>query len=1187
MPLRSFTTEQQRAISTRDVSIALSAGAGCGKTSVLTERFISHLERVTPESDAAELRQLIAITFTEAAAREMRSRIREACYQRLQAAASDEEQDHWLRLLREIDTARISTIHSFCASLLRAHSAEAGLDPTFGVLDQGDADVLQFHVIDDVLREQLTALDAETLDLAAAFGLSRLKQQIALLLNERHHDYFHHWQSATPDEMVDRWQAWHEREAFPNALREIAAAAPTDEMLELLRDISPEKAGFAEACDVLLALLPKLAAAQLTERDLATVRDFARVQTICTVDDWPTAEAFNRYRDVCTRLRDLIDALQARPIERQVAVEAAKLGLGLLRLTAKVVAGYTGRKAALGQLDFDDLLSKAYVLVIDPENARLRERLADDLRLLLVDEFQDTDQLQVNLVKAICGPGIDAGRLFFVGDFKQSIYRFRGAAPKVFRDLREQLGEQGRLPLNVNFRSQPAVLDFINALFVDAFGHDGQRYEPLSPSRTQITASSCVEFLWTLTPDKNTHAKGAAEAARREEARAIARRLRALIDSQTREQPIVDRDSGQPRSVQLGDVAILFRALSDVHLYEEALREYELPYYLVGGHAFYAQQEIYDVLNLLRAVASSADELSLAGALRSPLFSLQDETLFWLVETAGSLHEGLLAERPPAQLSPDECAKVAAAAETIRALRAMKDRVPIATLLGEALDRTGYDAVLLAEFLGDRKLANLQKLLERARAADSGVADLDGFVTQLAQFIARQPKEALAATLPETADVIRLMTIHHAKGLEFPLVIVPDLDRPPHIATPSAALHPDLGPLVPWPNDDHERVSTGMTLFAAIERHEELEERQRLFYVACTRAADYLILSSSLAAHEQPKSDWMKLLAGRFQLAGGELIGRLPPGYDRPQVRVTSDPQTDRGRVGKPRGPDLLRLLAEARQLAADGGGTIPLSAGPVAVDAAARRRFSFSQLTGELIPDGASASQTDESSEFSASAVRGRDFGGLVHEVLARIEFGRKFDLAEWCRHLASQYVAVDHETAGGRAVEMLERFVASPRGKKLARARSLHREVEFLLAWPPAGMGEVESERAPSISLASGASAELRPQPPRRHFFRGYIDCLYQDVDGGWHLVDFKTNLVSAADVPHVSRHYQLQLFVYAIAAERVLGESPVELVLHLLHPGAEQVFDWNSDVRSHAIDRIHQAITRTMDRSLQRPV
>ena len=252
---------------------------------------------------------------------------------------------------------------------------------------------------------------------------------------------------------------------------------------------------------------------------------------------------------------------------------------------------------------------------------------------------------------------------------------------------------------------------------------------------------------------------------------------------------------------KLGDVAILFRTLSDVQVYEEALREYGLDYYLVGGHAFYAQQEIYDVLNLLRAVASTADEVSLAGVLRSPFFALADETLFWLVDSAGSLNAGLLgrataaatfagrarkSRRPPPRRSAI-CARSKTACRSPRCST-------------QALDRTGYDAVLLAEFLGERKLANLHKLSSRpARPTKAASSTSTASSRSSPQFIAREPKESLAATLPEAANVIRLMTIHHAKGLEFPLVIVPDLDRPPLLRPPIAALDPELGPLVPRP----------------------------------------------------------------------------------------------------------------------------------------------------------------------------------------------------------------------------------------------------------------------------------------------------------------------------------------------------------------------------------------------------
>ncbi|HEX2476824.1 MAG TPA: 3'-5' exonuclease, partial [Lacipirellulaceae bacterium] len=809
-----------------------------------------------------------------------------------------------------------------------------------------------------------------------------------------------------------------------------------------------------------------------------------------------------------------------------------------------------------------------------------RERFARDLHLLLVDEFQDTDQLQVDLVRALCGSGFDAGRLFFVGDFKQSIYRFRGAAPKVFRDLREQVDERGRMPLNVNFRSQPAVLHFINALFCEAFTHSlplggragegvasGETYDQLRPSRKQITQPPDVEFVWTIAPNKHSGQKGEAQKARQQEARALARRLAELLDPNCSARPIVDKESKEPRALRPGDVAILFRAMSDVHVYEEALREHGLEYYLVGGHAFYAQQEIYDVLNLLRAVASTADELSLAGVLRSPLFSLGDETLFWLVESGGSLNAGLLAERLPPQLSAEERAKTSAAAATIRALRALKERVPIATLLGEALDRTGYDAVLLAEFLGERKLANLHKLLERARAADAGVTDLDGFITQLAQFIVREPKEPLAATLPEAADIIRLMTIHYAKGLEFPLVVVPDLDRPANIRQPCAALHPELGPLVPQPFDDeNEKAATGMSLFAALDRAEELEERKRLLYVACTRAADYLILSSSLADFDKPRSDWMKLIGDRFELDTGELIARLPNDFESPCVRVTPQPQADEKSFGRSRGPDILKMLEEAQRLAAGGAGIVPRELDAIPVDRTARRQFSFSRLTGQLVrTNERDADHGDLNivlSQRHEAAIDPLRLGALVHDVLARVDFAAKdvvTDIRRWCEHLAAQYVLSNAEEAAASAREMLERFAASPRAKRLTAARAIHREIEFLLAWPP------------------------------DNYLHGYIDCLYQDAEGRWHLVDYKTTKVASADVARLAKQYEMQMHVYALAAERALGEPPVELALYFLRPGVEHIFPWNDAARRRAADLVNQAIVSNVDTdwSLQRPV
>ena len=277
---------------------------------------------------------------------------------------------------------------------------------------------------------------------------------------------------------------------------------------------------------------------------------------------------------------------------------------------------------------------------------------------------------------------------------------------------------------------------------------------------------------------------------------------------------------------------MLFRALTHVEYYEEALQRYGIDYYLVGGHAFYAQQEVFDLLNLLRTLESPSDGVSLAGVLRSPMFSIHDETLLWLSLHRNGLAGGLLDGELPEELDGQQRRRAEFAARTLRELRAMKDRLPIAPLIQEALHRTGYDALLLTEFLGERKLANLHKLIEQARTFDlAGIFTLSDFITQLSEFVARQPDEPLAATHPESHDVVKLMTIHQAKGLEFPVTIVPNVAWSRRGPSPGVAFTPRLGPMV-----KENGATSGYDLYLLAAEEEEAAELGRLLYVATTRA---------------------------------------------------------------------------------------------------------------------------------------------------------------------------------------------------------------------------------------------------------------------------------------------------------------------------------------------------------------
>jgi ATP-dependent helicase/nuclease subunit A len=1155
---QELTREQAKAIQTRDVSIALSAGAGCGKTFVLTERFLVQLEPSASGRRETRLSELVAITFTERAAREMRDRIRRKCHERLMLADSSVIAEHWLSLLRQLEASRVSTIHSFCGSLLRAHAVEAGLDPRFGILEPNQASTLLSEAIDDELRRQLADRPPAIMDLVLAFGLSTLRSMVRIMLFQRFRIDFAEWAAKTPDDLLEAWHEFHTGNVRPALLRRLCESSEAQQLLKLLAEHEPTHPVMRARAAAMSALLPTLASRLDIKEALGALRESTMIQGGGGKGAWPSEDVYNDFKDLATKLRKKIDQVSGEAVfDRQAARMAAVHGLQLLEVTRPIIAAYESQKRDANFLDFDDLLIKAHDLLWSSEHEPLRNRLSSGIALLLVDEFQDTDPLQVKLVTAICGEALTGGKLFFVGDYKQSIYRFRGADPQVFRTLRESVPAKGRLPLTLNFRSQPAILHFVNALFHERLGPD---YEALLAHRQQVAPLPAIEFLWA--PLEQAGGEGESEgnsdkpgvrAQRELEAEWIARRLRAMIDSN--EPRVYETVAGEPpraRAAKPRDIALLFRALSDLQYYEAALRRHGLPYYIVGGHAFYSQQEVFDVLNLLRSVNSVADEVSLAGVLRSPMFSLADETLFWLARHPQGLSAGLFAGKLPKQLSENETERARFAAETLQALRALKDRLPIVGLLNEALRRTGYDAVLLAEFLGERKLANLRKLLDQARGFDrAGIFTLADFISQLAEFVSAQPDEALAATHAEGTDVIRLMSIHQSKGLEFPIVVVPDLERRSHSSSAPAAFHPQLGPLVKMVEGPESAVS-GLDMFKRMAEEEDAAEQARLLYVATTRAADYLIFSSGVVKLGEPRSAWMQLLAEHFELETGKLRGALPPGYAVPEILVTSsEPPLPESDPQSQKRPNLKAIVEELEQQTASERGTGSPGAGPLPADLRARRSFSFSRLSGSLVADAEAESPATLEGEplGPLTGVDARGLGTLVHEVLAACEFGGKNDVAALVRKHASRHGA-DSDAEIATATDLVAGFLRSARAAEIASATSVYRELPFLLSWPP-------------DDAANG------------RYVQGVIDCLYQDRHAAWHLVDYKTNHVSAAKVTQTAAQYELQMLLYALAIEQILGQPPETLTLQFLAPGVEHAFSWDAKRRTQVIDLVNQAI------------
>jgi ATP-dependent helicase/nuclease subunit A len=1198
---QQFTAQQAAAIQARGVSVALSAGAGCGKTFVLTQRFLAGLELTDGNEPANELHQLVAITFTERAAREMRDRIRDACHARLQGCDQNQVQ-HWLGILRGLDSARISTIHSFCSSLLRSQAVEANLDPGFALLEPALADTLLRHVAQNTLHDLIEAEDDDAYQLVVQFGLERARELLRKLTSQRFQIDFSAFREMSPEQLALEWmRKWHS-EFVPKLVGKFRESPIIEKTLSAISGSPSKHVTMIDRIAYLSETLWPETPWNDIPTTLANIHEHARITGGGGKKDWETEErkeeiklAFQKLRESVEKLRETLDF---RPED---VTTSAELACRAIRLTAQTAEQYAAAKKNQGVLDFDDLLLHTRNLLRDNES--VRKRVAAGIQLLMVDEFQDTDPVQADVVRSLCGAALTQGKLFMVGDRKQSIYRFRRADPTVFSTMSNEIPASGRLPLNVNFRSQPAVLNFVNHLFAPAM----DRYEPLVPFQNQQhSPTPGVEFLFAgfdaegadaespITTGSNSGSKSddddiranAAEL-RAREADWIARRIAMLLaDPAPRIRGKEKDPQGNPllRRTKPGDIVILFRALSSVQEYETALRRYGLNYYLVGGKAFFAQQEIFDLLNLCRYLDDCDDHVGLVGILRSPFFNLSDDAIHALAvhtEAAAtqeklqpvaatratlSLHQTLYLE-PPAYLPEDQKSRIRFAAEILTNLRNRKDRIPLSDLLTEAVEQTGYDAAILIEFLGDRKLANLRKLIEMARQFDQrDFFTLTDFVNRLQTSVIEETDEEFATTLPESGDVIRLMSIHQSKGLEFPVVIVADIDRKGPPRGSEAVLHPDLGPLIkPLEQFGSKVKNLALEMHKLAEQEADAEETIRLFYVACTRAADYLILSSGIEPDKPPQSPWRELLETRFDIRTGllktdPLLGSSESGTaapeNIPEILVHHVPceanraePENKKRISLGQIPG--RVIEATPADFPESSAIFPRNKSDLRIVSVSRLEAIDAQIVQAQKPK-----KTVGDDEIAIDPDMATTLGTIVHTVLERIDFREPSHWPDLLKKVVEQYHdKVSHEVVQ-QASTMLTRFFDSRLAEEFSQVKTIHREIDFLLPWPGNEL----------------AAAPARPAT----LIAGVIDLLIE-TEAGWHVLDYKTgDFPPQISDDQLIYPYVLQLGLYAHAVEQWFGSPPVELSLITFRPRVRRItMPWTQAHWDQIRKRVEQAI------------
>jgi ATP-dependent exoDNAse (exonuclease V) beta subunit len=768
------TPEQQAAIETRDADVFCEAGAGTGKTRVLVDRYCEAVEH-----DEAGIESILAFTFTERAAAELRTRIRRELAQRATAARERGDRDLGARLARasrETERAWVMTIHGFCRRLLAMHPAAAGIDPRFRVLDETEATRMRRQARDDALAE-VAGQDPASIGVIAAYRPERFGE-MAVAAYERL-----------------RSQGMSEPRLPP--------------VSEPVRSLKPESKDEP-------ALSP-------TDREAA----LAARRTL----DLVLAAFGRRYEELKTRRSGLdFGDLELRALE-------------LLRESAPVGAAWRGR----------------FVHV-------------------MVDEFQDTNRVQLDLVEALRGPET---RVFRVGDELQSIYRFRNADLAVFRAERElahQSPEIAVRPLTGSFRSQPELVAAINVLGEAEVGAD---FTPLAAARDADDNAGAPRAELLLTLDEGRSGAGrnwrefeaeldlpSSERQARyvAEARVLAHRLRELVEA------------GEAKP---GEIVVLLRAFTHVDAYEEALERAGLAPYVVGGRGYWSQQQVEDLLRLLETVANPLDDEMLLGALAAPANGASPDAL-WLLRRAtlpetedgerrrpphlwpliewrfgaGEHRPEPLDERWLDEIPADDAGRLERFCTILARLRAAAPVLALDELVERTMTEFGYDLHLLARHRGRGRMANVRKLSRLAREFEQHEGrDLRGFLGAAQELTQRDEREGLAATQAEDHEGVRIMTVHAAKGLEFPVVAVPDLGRP--LAGGEQGGDIAIGRLE-LDDDGEPRVRHGLRLALAAAEYvpvwelhelhgegkaEAAEEGARLVHVAATRAEERLILS--------------------------------------------------------------------------------------------------------------------------------------------------------------------------------------------------------------------------------------------------------------------------------------------------------------------------------------------------------
>lgn len=1006
-----LTPHQLRAVdvSERDRDACVVAGPGSGKTTVLVEYFRRLVEeKVDPA-------RILAITFTEKAAGNMRKKLAEAF-----AADSG--------VRAKLERGWVSTVHGFCARLLKENAVFAGIDPEFSVADERESWRLQQESIAAAVAALFAERPAAVRDLI--HGLSSPDFEEAIL--------------SAYDAMRGAGLTVEKVVAMPapaGATREQIA-----EMLEMLRADRLDRWDRDQRChrDEIVEHGERIVNARDATDALRALAAFPAKLPKCKRGT-PAYDLVKRLKDDV--LKDFQYALITELYEREREL--------LTEILLRFDRIYRERKRRAAVLDFADLEEFAVRLL--EEHPETRARVQAQFDHVVMDEFQDTNGQQARLLELVRR----AGRFYAVGDINQSIFGFRHAEPDVFRNYRDEV--ERRIELDDNFRSRAQILSAVETVVQGAAGIEPR---PLIAGRVfDQPRDLCVEAIAAVAPQMDD--------ALQLEAGWVARRILELAGE------------SEP-AFAFKDVAVLVRNTEVLTEFTGAFDDAGIPYVVNRGRGFYDAREVNDLAQLLRVIANPRDEVALAAVLRSPLVQVSDEGLLRLRTLGDDLGTSLARLAPAAEpeFDSEDFRKLVRFRDRLRGWRLRREQVSFDRLLLAAIDDCGYTADP-----GTRAWANLEKFLAQARRA-AGRMSLDEFVEEIALVRASNPREPDAPP-EDSANAVNVMTVHSAKGLEFPVVFVSALHKGVETSPPVVAFSRHIGLGARWHNPATGEDKDDLYQHAIREernRREE-EESNRLLYVAMTRAEQHLVLSLSISGRK--RENWAKLVSSSLNLD-----------FDQPR--------DERLTYSAPDGnPWELRLRVTDQPAA-------PLPR-PILADAPAPAE----RIAPPLIADQQDTNATVTAVSTFAKCPRQYYLGGYLgcEGRPRKFEDGGELPAAELGTQVHALLAGIALPDADPEALRLAEVFRQSALGRRATRAARVEREFDFLMA-------------VDDLVL------------------RGQVDLWFEE-GGELTIVDYKTDAVTAIEAHERVRDYAIQLRLYAMAVERVTGRAPDRAWLHFLKP------------------------------------